>query len=282
MCWYRWTGGYRARSRNPKGTFAGTFVPPAAGQTRLSWHRGEDDVDSVHQERQHFARVDLYWLPLGAGDASGCVHWNGRLFEAMVARHQHRQPRDLYHSALMVHLGGDRYAIEMAPAWGSKERDRGVVSEGAVGVPWLGRSRYFRYEIRRWRDGTIPDIAEAVASPQPLSTDLSRASKLLDLVPAFPAVTWGRDVELQLADRMAARQQRPTRRRRRSACPRPRTWLVSRADRCIEAGPQPARQSRLISTPGERLQKLNGQGRMSARSHAARRVRDKRRASGIP
>jgi hypothetical protein len=150
-------------------------------------------VDSVHQERQDFARVDLYWLPLGAGDASGCVHRNGRLFEAMVARHQHRQPRDLYHSALMVHLGGDHYAIEMAPAWGSKERDRGVVSEGAVGMPWLGRSRFFRYEIRRWRDGTIPDIAEAVASPQPLSTDISRASKLLDLVPAFPAVTWGRD-----------------------------------------------------------------------------------------
>jgi hypothetical protein len=150
-------------------------------------------MDSVYQGRQDFARVDLYWLPLGAGDASGCARWNGRVFEAIVAHHQHRQTRDLYHSALIVHLGGDRYAIEMAPAWGNKEHDRGVVSGGAVGLPWLGRSRFFRYEIRRWRDGTIPDIAEAVASPRHLSTDIRRARKLLDLVPAFPAVTWGRD-----------------------------------------------------------------------------------------
>ncbi len=139
------------------------------------------------------ARVDLYWLPLGAGDTSGCVHWNGRIFEAMVARHQHRQVRDLYHSALTVHLRHDRYVIEMTPAWGSREPDRGVVSEGAVGLPWLGRSRFFRYEIRCWTNGTIPDIAEAVTSPQRLSTDNARAQHLLDLVPAFPVVTWGRD-----------------------------------------------------------------------------------------
>jgi len=42
-------------------------------------------------------------------------------------------------------------------------------------------------------DGTIPDLAEAVASPQRLSTDVARARRLLDLVPAFPAVTRGRD-----------------------------------------------------------------------------------------
>ena len=27
--------------------------------------------------------VDLYWMPLGAGDGTGCVRWNGRIFEAM-------------------------------------------------------------------------------------------------------------------------------------------------------------------------------------------------------
>jgi hypothetical protein len=150
-------------------------------------------MDTVNQGRQGLAQIDLYWLPLGAGDASGCVRGNGRVFEAIAARHQHRPARDLYHSALVVHLGGDRYTIEMAPAWGNKQHDRGVVSEGPVGLPWLGRSRFFRYEIRRWRDGTIPDIAEAVASPQRVSTDITRARKLLDLVPAFPAVTWGRD-----------------------------------------------------------------------------------------
>lgn len=139
------------------------------------------------------ARVELYWLPLGAGDTSGCVRANGRIFETVVAHHQRRQPVGLYHSALMVRLDGACYAIEMAPAWGHRERDRGVVAEGPVGLTWLGRSRFFRYEIRRWRDGAIPDIAEAVDSPRNLDTDAGRAGRLLDLVPDFPAVTWGRD-----------------------------------------------------------------------------------------
>ena len=92
------------------------------------------------------ARVELYWLPLGAGDTSGCVRWNGRIFEALVARHERREPRDLYHSALEVHLGTDRFVIEMTPVWGNEHADRGVASGGAVGLPWLGHSRAFRYE----------------------------------------------------------------------------------------------------------------------------------------
>lgn len=39
--------------------------------------------------------VDLYWLPLGAGGR--CVRINGRVFEAVVARHERRNC-DLYHS----------------------------------------------------------------------------------------------------------------------------------------------------------------------------------------
>ena len=150
-------------------------------------------MDESRKPQKDFASVELYWLPLGAGDASHCVRWNGRIFEVISARRHHRQACDLYHSALIVHLGGDRHTIEMAPAWGDKQPDRGVISEGAVGLPWLAHSRFFRYEIRRWRNGTIPDIAEAVASPQRLSTDIVRARRLLDLVPAFPAVTLGRD-----------------------------------------------------------------------------------------
>jgi hypothetical protein len=111
----------------------------------------------------------------------------------IASRSHHRQSCDLYHSALIVRLAGDCYTIEMAPVWGNKQPDRGVVSEGAVGLPWLGRSPFFRYEVRCWHNGTIPDIAEAVASPQCPSTDGTRAQRLLDLVPAFPAVTWGRD-----------------------------------------------------------------------------------------
>ena len=87
----------------------------------------------------------------------------------------------------------------MAPVWGNEEADRGVVAEGAVGLPWLGRSRYFRYEVRRWRNGIIPDIAEAVASPRRLSATRAQARQVLELVPAFRTVTWGRD-ELATGD----------------------------------------------------------------------------------
>ena len=145
---------------------------------------------AAHTER---ASVDLYWLPLGAGGALHCVRWNGRVFEAIVARHQHRDPRDLYHSALIVQLDDDGFAIEMTPVWGNKEPDRGVVCEGAVGLTWLGHSRFFRYEVRRWRGGVIPDVAYAVASPRRLSADVAQAQLLLELVPAFPTATWGRD-----------------------------------------------------------------------------------------
>jgi hypothetical protein len=135
--------------------------------------------------------IDLLWLPLGAGGRF--VRSNGRLYEALAARLQHRDRSDLYHSALEVHLAGDRYAIEQGPVWNRKDRDRGVVGEGPVGAPWLGRFKLFRYEIRCWRNGVIPDRREAVDSPRRISSDPRRARRLLDLVPSFPTATWGRD-----------------------------------------------------------------------------------------
>lgn len=81
----------------------------------------------------------------------------------------------------------------MAPVWGRPEPDRGVVREGPVGLAPLGRSRIFRYEVRRRRDGGIPDASEAVDNPQLIGTDAHLAQRVLDLVPAFPATTWGRD-----------------------------------------------------------------------------------------
>jgi hypothetical protein len=143
------------------------------------------------------ASVDLYWLPLGAG--GHCVRLNGRVYEAIAARLAHRTRCDLYHSALEVRLGADRFTIEMAPVWNERAPDRGVVAEGAVGAQGLGRFRLFRYEIRRWRDGRIPDIAEAVDSPQRLSDDPAVARRLLDLVPRVPTPVWGRD-ELHAGD----------------------------------------------------------------------------------
>jgi hypothetical protein len=139
------------------------------------------------------ASVDLYWLPLGAGEAHPSVRRSGRLFEALVAHHERRPRRDLYHSALEVQVDGERFVIEMAPVWSNTAPDQAVVCEGAVGLSSLRFSRFFRYEVHRWRDGVIPDRAEAVASPRRLSADKRRAQRLLELVPMFPNATWGRD-----------------------------------------------------------------------------------------
>jgi len=135
--------------------------------------------------------VDLYWLPLGAGGRS--VRFNGLAFEAVAARVGRRAPCDLYHSALEVRDGRDRYVIEMAPVWSERAGDRGVVGEGPVGSRLLGRLRAFRYEIRRWRAGRIPDVGDAVDSPQRLSEDPEVARRVLDLVPMIPRLVWGRD-----------------------------------------------------------------------------------------
>jgi hypothetical protein len=136
-------------------------------------------------------RVDLYWLPLGAG--GHFVRLNGRAYEAVAARLERRQARGLYHSALEVRVGEARFVIEMAPVRDDRGEERGVVAEGPVGARWAGRLRVFRYEIRRWPDGEIPDVGEAEESPRRLAGERSRAQRLLDLVPAVPTPVWGRD-----------------------------------------------------------------------------------------
>jgi hypothetical protein len=137
------------------------------------------------------ACVDLYWLPLGAGGHS--VRLNGKVFEAVAARLDRRDRCDLYHSALEVQVPDGRFIIEQAPVW-SEDAERGVVAEGPVGARALGRRfRLFRYEVRRWRDGVIPDVAEAVASPLRLSDDPDRARRILELVAQVPTPVWGRD-----------------------------------------------------------------------------------------
>jgi hypothetical protein len=118
---------------------------------------------------------------------------NGRAFEAVAARLARRKRCDLYHSALEVCVPEGRFVIEQAPVRDRFGLLRGVVAEGAVGTLAAGRLRLFRYEIRRWRNGAIPDIAEAVDSPQRLSKDTARARRLLELVPDVPKTVWGRD-----------------------------------------------------------------------------------------
>jgi len=137
------------------------------------------------------AAVDLYWLPLGAG--GHFVRLNGRVYEALTARVQRRPACDLYHSALQVELGGATYVVEQTPVPDLRGERRGVVAEGAVGSRWAGRFRLFRYEVRLWREGRIPDLAEAVESPQRLSDDELCAKHVLDVVPEIPTPVWGRD-----------------------------------------------------------------------------------------
>ena len=135
--------------------------------------------------------VDLYWIPLGAG--ARVVRFSGRVFEALSALVQRRARCDLYHSALEVRVPEGRFVIEQAPVPDLHGEQRGVVAEGPVGTRWAGRVRLFRYEIRCWRDGRIPDADDAIASPVRVSDDVALARRILEVLPSIPTPVWGRD-----------------------------------------------------------------------------------------
>jgi hypothetical protein len=134
--------------------------------------------------------LQLFWIPLGAGQV--VVRASGRSFEALSATVQRRPACALYHSALAVRVPEGRFVIEMAPIPDVHGDRRGVVAEGPVGTRWAGRLRVFRYEIRRWLAGVIPDEAVAIAVLD-IDIDVDGARRLLDLVPAVPTPVWGRD-----------------------------------------------------------------------------------------
>lgn len=126
--------------------------------------------------------LDLYWIPLGAG--ARVVRVSGRTYEWFAARRHRRQAAPLFHSALVATTSQASVAIEMTPIPPrGVAADRGVVATGPVGAAFLGRFRVFRYEIRRWGDGTIPDLVD----------DASTTQMVLDLLPAVPTPVWGRD-----------------------------------------------------------------------------------------
>lgn len=128
------------------------------------------------------------------------MRWNGRIYEVLKARVDGRRPLDLYHTALLVGTPEGRYVVEtMWPSPDGYSASRGVVVEGAVFGRVLATLRLFRYEVRCWRDGLLPDAHEAVGGPQRLSSDPDRARRLLGLVPSVPALVWGRD-ELRTGD----------------------------------------------------------------------------------
>ncbi|MFI5036096.1 MAG: hypothetical protein ACHQFZ_07830 [Acidimicrobiales bacterium] len=135
--------------------------------------------------------VDLLWIPLGAGRR--VVRHSGAAYEAFAALVQRRPRATLYHSALEISVPERRVVIEMAPIPDQRGAERGVIVEGPVGVRGAGRVRILRYEMRSWPNGVIPNRALAVESPVVVSTDVTVARRLLDLVRYVPAQTWGRD-----------------------------------------------------------------------------------------
>jgi hypothetical protein len=121
---------------------------------------------------QSAAAVRLYWIPLSAGldvVRLNVARLSGKVFEAVSALAQQRPPCDLYHAALEVSVPSRRFVIEMTGARDRHGCERGVVCQGAMFAPWLGRFRLFRYEVRCWPGGTIPDAK--VRSGQPRAAE---------------------------------------------------------------------------------------------------------------
>lgn len=137
------------------------------------------------------AFAHLLWLPVGAG-GHVVVH-TSRWWEAYRALRERRPAQRLFHAALVVMMGGERYTIEMTPAWGVPRGSRGVVATGPVGLRVLGRSRFFRYEVRCWPGGVIPDEAYAVGSGVRFALSDVQARALIARVGSVPTLVWGRN-----------------------------------------------------------------------------------------
>lgn len=138
------------------------------------------------------AYVDLYWLPLGAGPGGAVVRASGWAYERLAAARERRTPARLYHAALVVHLAGDRYSVEMAPAWGPRAGQPGVCVTGSVGLRPLGVVRAFRYEVRA-QCVELPDLAYAIEPPQRVADGPAAAHRILFQAHRVPPLTWGRD-----------------------------------------------------------------------------------------
>ena len=68
-----------------------------------------------------------------------------------------------------------------------------MVATGAVGCRWQAGCALFRYEVRCWRGGSIPDLGDAVGGPRRLSMTPGRPSSSSTLASIVPTPVWGRD-----------------------------------------------------------------------------------------
>ena len=143
-----------------------------------------------------------------------------------------------------------------------------MVATGAVGSRPAGRLRLFRYEVRCWRGGSIPDLAEAAGGPRRLTTDPRAARRLLELVAQVPTPVWGRD-ELHAGEMwnsnsmiawLIARSGLPTRGARAAARAAAR-----------RAGTRGSRRRRRPDTPAERPIGSREDGEQSRRRRTSSR-----------
>ena len=178
----------------------------------------------AHTSSATVACAVLYWIPLGAGGHS--VRFNGVVYETISAIVQRRPRSDIYHCALKVRTPSGAYAVEMTPVPNNRGWTRGVVAEGAVGARWAGQLRRFRYEIRCWRDGTIPDLQYAIGGPIRVTDDALAAQRILEVLPSVPTLTWGRD-ESRVGDMWS--------------CNSIVSWALTRAGLNVEHIPMPYR-----------------------------------------
>lgn len=142
------------------------------------------------------AILELYWVPLGAGTSIGSrvVRLSGGTYERLMAARRRRAPQPLFHAALIAETDAGRFTIEVTPVPRAGDpAQRGVVGGGAVGSRLLGRARVFRYEVRSWCGGVIPDLPFAIDSPVVLSTDHEDVTRVLGVLPEVPTPVWGRD-----------------------------------------------------------------------------------------
>jgi hypothetical protein len=134
--------------------------------------------------------IDLLWLPMGV--RGRWLRVAGRVYEAVAAALVGRDPCEIYHSVLLVRAPEGRFVIEMGPAVDERGGRRGVVARGAVMANWAARCRWFRYEIRCWREGTTA-VNYAVGGPSRLTDDVDAARRVLEIVPTVPTPLRGRD-----------------------------------------------------------------------------------------
>ncbi|KAJ8139752.1 hypothetical protein OY671_007048, partial [Metschnikowia pulcherrima] len=113
-------------------------------------------------------------------------------WERAAASLARRRPRRSFHAASGSRCDGLPYVVEMTPAWGGPPCDRGVVVTGPVGSRPSGRSRWFRYEVRCWAHGAIPDREHAVGPPVLVTRDAAAVARISRAVRGVPPLTWGR------------------------------------------------------------------------------------------